>query len=96
MARIIKLRWPAVCRDCGTDLAPGIEARYYGKGRIFGVHCHDKDGNRTSWGPSGPPADTALDGAAQIERDRRELDATEHGPDVITGALAGITKGAAA
>ena len=84
MARIIKLRWPAVCRDCGTDLAPGVEARYYGRGRIFGVHCHDKDGNRTTWGPSGPPADTVRDPGEDLADRNQEQ-----------GALAGITGGAA-
>tara|TARA_Y100000310_G_scaffold8008_1_gene8664 strand:- start:526 stop:831 length:306 start_codon:yes stop_codon:yes gene_type:complete len=41
MARIITLHYPAVCTDCGSDLPIGTTARYYGRGRIYGIGCHD-------------------------------------------------------
>lgn len=38
--RIIRLEYPATCKDCGAELKPGAEARYYGKGRVYGTKCH--------------------------------------------------------
>ena len=38
--RIINLRYPATCRDCGAPLQEGDQARYYGRGRVYGVTCH--------------------------------------------------------
>lgn len=40
MTRIISLKYPAKCRDCGADLEVGAKARYYGRGRVYGVECH--------------------------------------------------------
>lgn len=48
--RTIKLRWSATCRDCGAALEVGDTARYYGRGRVYGVNCHDREGNRTETG----------------------------------------------
>ncbi len=42
MARIIALRYEAQCADCGAPLIAGDRARYYGKGRVYGVDCHSK------------------------------------------------------
>lgn len=42
MSRTIRLRYPASCRDCGADLPAGSRARYYGRGRVYGLECHDK------------------------------------------------------
>lgn len=42
MKRTIKLKYPAVCADCGEDLEPGDRARYYGPGRVYGVDCHER------------------------------------------------------
>lgn len=43
--RIIRLQYKARCRACGTSLPEGARARYYGRGRVYGVDCHDKDDN---------------------------------------------------
>ena len=40
-ARII-LKFPATCRDCGASLQPGQPAKYYGRGRVYGIECHSK------------------------------------------------------
>lgn len=36
----IRLKFPAKCRECGTDLEVGDTVRYYGRGRIYGTACH--------------------------------------------------------
>jgi hypothetical protein len=41
MARRITLKYPATCKECGADLPAGIKARYYGKGRVYGIDCHE-------------------------------------------------------
>jgi DnaJ-class molecular chaperone len=40
--RVIELRWPATCRDCGAALMAGDRARYYGRGRVYGLDCHEQ------------------------------------------------------
>lgn len=42
MARVIKLKYAARCKDCGADLPVGSRARYYGYGRVYGVDCHSR------------------------------------------------------
>lgn len=90
MSRIIKLRWPAVCKDCGADLPEGTEARYYGRGKVYGVHCHDKDGNCTPWGPSGPGETTAEDwnGVRDPAEDAADRDQEAGALDRIAGGRA--------
>jgi len=44
MARTITLKFPGTCRDCGSGLAVGALARWYGRGRIYGIGCHAKPG----------------------------------------------------
>ena len=44
MARTITLKFPGTCADCGTRLAVGELARWYGRGRIYGIGCHPKPG----------------------------------------------------
>ncbi len=44
MARTISLRWAGTCRDCGAHLPVGSRARYYGRGRVYGVGCHGRGG----------------------------------------------------
>lgn len=41
MARVITLRFAATCRDCGAHLPAGTRARYYGRGKVYGLDCHD-------------------------------------------------------
>ncbi len=45
MARTITLRYDATCLDCGTKLAAGERARYYGRGRVYGTECHEQPGS---------------------------------------------------
>ena len=61
MSRQIKLRYAARCADCGAHLAVGSLARYYGRGRIYGLECH----------PHHPQRHTAAE-VAQAERDGAE------------------------
>ena len=42
MARIITTQYAGNCADCGADIPTGADARYYGRGRIYGVGCHDR------------------------------------------------------
>ena len=58
MTRIISLKYEATCRDCGAHLPVGSDARYYGRGRVYGVHCHGKrkrDGAVMKYRANGPP-----------------------------------------
>lgn len=41
MSRVVTLRYPAVCADCGAPLSPGSRAAYYGRGQVFGRGCHE-------------------------------------------------------
>ncbi len=41
MKKVITLRYAAVCADCGAKLEKGDRARYYGRGRVYGVDCHE-------------------------------------------------------
>ena len=56
MPRIITTKYPGNCADCGADIPEGAAARYYGRGRIYGVGCHDK--------ADGPNVTAALETAA--------------------------------
>ncbi len=48
MARTITLKYDATCLDCGTKLAAGERARYYGRGRVYGIECHEQKPQRQS------------------------------------------------
>ncbi len=61
MARTITLKYDATCRDCGTQLYAGERARYYGRGRVYGVECHEQRPHRR----------TGRTGMAQAERAER-------------------------
>jgi len=39
--QIITLKYPGKCKQCKAPLFPGDLARWYGKGRIYGLHCHN-------------------------------------------------------
>ena len=41
--RIIKLKYPAKCRECGADLPVGSRAKYYNRNSIYGVDCHSRN-----------------------------------------------------
>ena len=40
MPKTITLRYPATCADCGAELKAGDRAKWYGRGRIYGLTCH--------------------------------------------------------
>jgi hypothetical protein len=42
MAKNIILRYSTRCSDCQTVLAVGDEARWYGRGIVYGLVCHDR------------------------------------------------------
>lgn len=54
MARIISLKYPATCAECGAHLPKGSEARYYGPRKIYGTTCHERS-TRNSEYDAGPP-----------------------------------------
>ena len=45
MAKTITLKFPGVCADdlCGATLQVGDKGRWYGRGRVYGIGCHDKN-----------------------------------------------------
>lgn len=45
MSRFITLKFAGTCSDCKASLPVGAKARWYGKGRIYGLTCHDRQGN---------------------------------------------------
>ena len=67
MSRVITLKYPGKCAECGAELVKGATARYYGPGRIYGVECH--------------PQRTATRTARRERRAQRQADAArcEHG-----------------
>lgn len=44
MAKTITLRFAARCADksCGAELPVGARARWYGRGRVYGLECHEQ------------------------------------------------------
>lgn len=42
--KIITLKFAGTCKDCGAELEAGSKAKWYGRGRIYGMECHDKPG----------------------------------------------------
>ena len=40
MKKAMTLRYDGVCKECGAHLPAGSQARYYGRGRIYGIGCH--------------------------------------------------------
>jgi len=41
MYRNLITKYTGTCADCGAELPAGTKARYYGRGRLYGVDCHD-------------------------------------------------------
>lgn len=40
MATTIITRYEGKCADCGSDIPAGAQARYYGRGNLYGLDCH--------------------------------------------------------
>lgn len=54
-ARAITLRYAATCRDCGAALEVGAKARWYGRGRVYGIGCHGDSRLRQDEGAAAAP-----------------------------------------
>ena len=45
-AHVITVKYEGTCAECGSALPAGAEARYYGRGILYGTTCHPpKNGN---------------------------------------------------
>jgi len=71
MKRIITLRYPATCADCGASLEAGDPARYYGRGRVYGTECHEKPATARDVEMADPPTDFERELMAEAEWERR-------------------------
>lgn len=49
--KIIYTKFATKCADfkCGAELAVGTKVKWYGRGKVYGFDCHDKQGKSTSW-----------------------------------------------
>ena len=43
MAKTIFLKYAGRCSDCGTSLSVGTKAKWYGRGKVYGLDCHSRD-----------------------------------------------------
>jgi len=43
MRRTITLKYPGTCKDCKASLPAGSRARWYGRGRVYGLDCHEQN-----------------------------------------------------
>jgi hypothetical protein len=48
MAKTITLKFAGKCADCGTPLPVGTKAKWYGRGRVYGLDCHSKPASNES------------------------------------------------
>jgi hypothetical protein len=39
-----ELRYEGKCRDCGAALEVGSKAKWYGRGKVYGIGCHANTG----------------------------------------------------
>lgn len=50
--KVINTKYATKCADvkCGAELAIGTKVKWYGRGKVYGIDCHDKQGPvSTSW-----------------------------------------------
>jgi hypothetical protein len=40
--KIIVTKYEARCADCGAFLPAGTKVKWYGRGRVYGLECHEK------------------------------------------------------
>ncbi len=38
--KIITLKFAGTCKECGETLPVGSRAKWYGRGRVYGLDCH--------------------------------------------------------
>ena len=58
--KTITLKFAGKCADCGAVLPVGTRARWYGRGRVYGLDCHEDTRHAT------PTVDPMEEGA-QLE-----------------------------
>ena len=40
--KTITLKYAGTCRDCGAKLEAGSRATWYGRGKVYGLDCHER------------------------------------------------------
>ena len=40
MATTITLKYSGYCQDCSAPLPVGTKAKWYGRGKVYGIECH--------------------------------------------------------
>lgn len=89
--RRITLKFAGTCADCGAQLAVGETARWYGRGRIYGLSCHAESAKpepkptpqtQMDFGENEPVAAGGLDESGaddyQPEGEAKKYDCTIH------------------
>ena len=74
MYRNLITKYTGACADCGAELPAGTKARYYGRGRLYGVDCHEDTAKTTT----APPILAALLEAAAAAGSAYANYAAEH------------------
>jgi len=46
--KTITLKYAGKCADCGAALPVGTRARWYGRGRVYGLTCHEDTRHHTT------------------------------------------------
>ena len=73
MARIITTKYAGKCADCGATLPVGTRARWYGRGKLYGLDCHDDNRVRDDRDHEARPTMFDEDGSiAEARRDDHE------------------------
>lgn len=60
MAKTITLKYAGRCADCGTRLPVGTRAKWYGRGRVYGLDCHSRGNERADYSFRDPGGRSAL------------------------------------
>ena len=68
--KTITTRYPSYCADCGAAIPEGVQARYYGRGHLYGIGCHEQG--------DGPHVTSALAAATIAATEAYEGYVAEH------------------
>ena len=58
--KTITLKYAGKCADCGAVLAVGTTARWYGRGRVYGLDCHEDSRTREQHADDFPPTNVQV------------------------------------